>query len=180
MNNYDLITNFPKKNLSACDENSTLETAGIHSRDTLYVQQKNWSISVNKSKSHFSSFDTDWNCSAHFAHLFNFPKVAQMLFISSNGLFGCYTSHVDFHCWFGPNNVVSHRWHWNSCSWNPPFFAWSDRSDRNNHQFCVNTAKCRTFAHFWPSLKCWLRFHPSDFSWIEPCVQDLFSLFHLC
>lgn len=42
MNEYDLITNFPKKNLSdACDEMSTLESAGIHSRDTLYVQTKN-------------------------------------------------------------------------------------------------------------------------------------------
>lgn len=41
MDEYDLITNFPKKNLSSIDENFTLENAGIHSRDTLYVQVKN-------------------------------------------------------------------------------------------------------------------------------------------
>lgn len=39
--NYDLITNFPKKILSTCNETITLEEAGIHSRDTLYVQTKN-------------------------------------------------------------------------------------------------------------------------------------------
>ncbi|KAJ6222127.1 hypothetical protein RDWZM_000672 [Blomia tropicalis] len=38
---YDLITNFPKKNLSNCNVNDTLENVGIHSRDTLYVQMKN-------------------------------------------------------------------------------------------------------------------------------------------
>lgn len=37
---YDLITNFPKKNLSSIDQNETLESAGIHSRDLLYVQTK--------------------------------------------------------------------------------------------------------------------------------------------
>lgn len=41
MNEYDLITNFPKKNLSSCDGQETLENVGIHSRDTLYVQTKN-------------------------------------------------------------------------------------------------------------------------------------------
>ncbi|OTF73706.1 UBX domain-containing protein 7-like protein [Euroglyphus maynei] len=41
MNEYDLITNFPKKNLSSCDGKETLENVGIHSRDTLYVQTKN-------------------------------------------------------------------------------------------------------------------------------------------
>lgn len=41
MNEYDLITNFPKKSLSSYDEYETLEKVGIHSRDTLYVQIKN-------------------------------------------------------------------------------------------------------------------------------------------
>ena len=40
MDAYDLITNFPKKNLSSFEEDATLESAGIHSRDTLYVQMK--------------------------------------------------------------------------------------------------------------------------------------------
>ncbi len=42
MNDYDLITNFPKRNLkeTACSDEITLESAGIHSRDTLYVQHK--------------------------------------------------------------------------------------------------------------------------------------------
>jgi hypothetical protein len=42
MNDYDLITNFPKKNLKEISDsdNITLESAGIHSRDTLYVQHK--------------------------------------------------------------------------------------------------------------------------------------------
>jgi len=40
MEEYDLISNFPKKNLSSLDEHATLENAGIHSRDTLYVQMK--------------------------------------------------------------------------------------------------------------------------------------------
>lgn len=42
MNEYDLITNFPKKNLSSFyNDTATLENVGIHSRDTLYVQTKN-------------------------------------------------------------------------------------------------------------------------------------------
>ncbi|KAH7641300.1 ubx domain-containing protein 7-like protein [Dermatophagoides farinae] len=42
MNEYDLITNFPKKNLSSSyNDTATLENVGIHSRDTLYVQTKN-------------------------------------------------------------------------------------------------------------------------------------------
>lgn len=41
MDDYDLITNFPKKNLSSINANSTLQEAGIHSRDTIYVQVKN-------------------------------------------------------------------------------------------------------------------------------------------
>jgi hypothetical protein len=42
MNDYDLITNFPKKNLKEISNSDTitLESAGIHSRDTLYVQHK--------------------------------------------------------------------------------------------------------------------------------------------
>ncbi|KAH9398624.1 UBX domain-containing protein 7 [Tyrophagus putrescentiae] len=40
MEEYDLITNFPKKNLSSVNEDETLEKAGIHSRDLLYVQMK--------------------------------------------------------------------------------------------------------------------------------------------
>ncbi|CAG2104107.1 unnamed protein product [Medioppia subpectinata] len=43
MKDYDLITNFPKRNLKEFftnDSNGTLESAGIHSRDTLYVQHK--------------------------------------------------------------------------------------------------------------------------------------------
>ncbi|KAF7490058.1 UBX domain-containing protein 7 [Sarcoptes scabiei] len=40
MNEYELITNFPKKNLSSCDENLNLESV-MHHRETLYVQTKN-------------------------------------------------------------------------------------------------------------------------------------------
>ncbi|XP_054167224.1 UBX domain-containing protein 7-like [Oppia nitens] len=44
MNDFDLITNFPKRNLKEYFTNEsdviTLESAGIHSRDTLYVQHK--------------------------------------------------------------------------------------------------------------------------------------------
>ncbi|CAG2169931.1 unnamed protein product [Oppiella nova] len=44
MNDYDLITNFPKRNLNdfIASESDviTLESAGIHSRDMLYVQHK--------------------------------------------------------------------------------------------------------------------------------------------
>lgn len=40
MNNFDLVTNFPKRNLSEISDDVTLEFAGIHTRETLYVQRK--------------------------------------------------------------------------------------------------------------------------------------------
>ena len=74
-------------------------------------------------KSHFSAFNADWNCTVHFIHLLHFLKVAHMFLKSGDGFLGGNAGHINVDGGLGPNDIVLHRWHWHSCSWNPPFIV---------------------------------------------------------